>query len=116
MDVAVAETAFEDDEGVGYWVSAAARQISEVARRLRRQLLAGIMSVVRAVSRFRPRLIVGSQQGGMVALLCSLPLVLELALRERVATATELQEAFCTWPAVEGFIGIEPFIQGPYND
>ena len=74
------------------------------------------MQVIHEVSRRRPRLLVGAHQGALLVLLCALPLVVEAALRARVSTEAELVAARNTWGAVEGFVGIEPFLQSQYLD
>ena len=61
-------------------------------------------------------MLVGAQQGALIVLLSSLPLVVEAALRGRVSTEVELTDARNTWVAVEGFIGVEPAVQGTYTD
>ena len=48
--------------------------------------------------------------------MCSLPFVVEAALRQRVSTESELIEARNTWGAIEGFVSIEPFSQAQYLD
>ena len=61
-------------------------------------------------------MLVGAQQGGLIVLLSSLPLVVEAALCGRVFAEVELADARNTWVAIEGFVGIEPSIQGTYTD
>ena len=77
---------FTDDDNFGYWVDVKARQLSESVRKLRKQILTGVVTLVREVCRRRPRMLVGAQQGALIVLLSSLPLVVEAALRGRVST------------------------------
>ena len=98
--------AFSDDENFGYWMDVKARQTSESVRRLRKQVLTGVVTLVREVCGRRPRLLIGAQQGALIVLMASLPLVVEAALRGRVSTEVELVEARNTWCALEGYLGI----------
>ena len=72
--------------------------------------------MIREVCRPKPRLLVGAHQGALMVLMCSLPFVVEVALRQHVSTETELIEARNTWGAIEGFVSIEPFSQAQYLD
>ena len=58
--------------------------MSETVRRLRKQILTGVMTMIREVCRRKPRLLVGARQGALIVLMCSLPFVVEVALRQRV--------------------------------
>ncbi|CAE7576221.1 unnamed protein product [Symbiodinium microadriaticum] len=79
-------TSFADDDNVGYWIDARARQMSETVKRLRKQILTGVMTMIREVCRRKPRLLVGAHQGALIVLMCSLPFVVVEALRQRVST------------------------------
>ena len=53
-------------------------------------------------------MIVGYGQGGLIALLCTKPLVLELACRARIVSAPEMVAIRRTWPGVVLVAGINP--------
>ena len=105
------EPSFEEPmTGEFYWLAPYARQAAETKKRYRKQVLAGIVTVLRAVGRILPDFIVGMQQGAMIAALCSNPLLLEVATRQRVATDAELVQLRAGWPRVRGILAIEPFV------
>ena len=105
------EPPFEEPmSGEYFWLAPYARQATEVRKRFRKQVLAGIITVLRAVCRIRPAFIVGIQQGAMIAALCSNPLVVEVAARQRVATDAELAQLRATWPEVRSILAIRPFV------
>ena len=116
VDLRDVEPAFEDEcTGEGFWFAPFARQPAEAKRRFRKQALAGVVTVLRAVSYHKPRFIVGVQQGGVISLLCGRPAVVETATRQRVATTTELNGLRKTWPNVLGFLVIEPFVTAAHS-
>ncbi|NDD62505.1 MAG: hypothetical protein EBZ36_00750, partial [Acidobacteria bacterium] len=104
------EPSFEEPvTGEFYWLAPHARQAAETKKRYRKQILAGVVTVLRAVGRTLPDFLVGSQQGALIAVLMSNPLVLEVATRQRVATDSELEQLRAGWPRVRGILGIQPF-------
>ena len=58
---------FADDDNFGYWLDVKARQMSESVRKLGKQIL--ITTLVGEVSRRRPRLLLGAQQGALIVLI-----------------------------------------------
>ena len=58
----------------------------ETKKRFRKQVMAGIVTVLMAVSTSIPEFIIGCQQGAVIAALCANPLLLEVVTRQRVAT------------------------------
>ena len=111
IDMIDVEPSFEEPmTGEFYWMAPYARQPAEAKKRFRKQALAGIITVLRAVGRLLPDFIVGVQQGAMIAALCSNPLLLEVATRQRVATDSELVQLRAGWPRVRGILAIHPYV------
>ena len=103
VDFVDVEPPFEEPlSGEFYWLAPHARQATETKKRYRKQVLAGIATVLRAVGRLLPDFIAGIQQGAMSAALCSNPLLLEVAARQRVATDAELTQLRAAWPRIRG--------------
>lgn len=74
LEITDVEPSFEEPmTGEFYWMAPYARQAAETKKRYRKQVLAGIVTVLRAVGRLLPDFIVGIQQGAMIAALCSTP-------------------------------------------
>ena len=74
------------------------------------------LCVLREVSRWRPHLVVGEGQGGLVAMLLGLPLVYEFACRYRGATPPELTAFRGTVPLVQAIIAMDPCIARGFPD
>ena len=105
------EPPFEEPaSGEFFWLAPYARQPSETKKRFRKQVLAGAVTVLRAVGRLMPDFIAGVLQGAMIAAVCSSPLLVEVAARQRVATEAELAQLRAAWPKIRGFLAIKPFV------
>ena len=109
----VCDPPYEDDPSVSpsadqtaYWYKPHAT--TEEARRklLRKQIFASLVTVLQAVARYRPVALVGAGQGGLIALVCSRPLVLEAACRARIVTSRELIEIRKAWVGVVAVFGV----------
>eukprot|EP00973_Karenia_brevis_P056547 7866011-Karenia_brevis.AAC.1 len=65
----VADPPFQTDgiDCKGYWLKPDAKEYMRRVRRLKSQLSSALITLLNAVERTRPRLIVGEGQGGVVA-------------------------------------------------
>ena len=63
-----------------YWLRPRDRDPDRRRKMLRKQIFAGLVSVLSDVAKYRAVAIIGSEQGGLIALLCARSLVLEVAL------------------------------------
>ena len=110
MNFLEVEPPFEEPgSGEYFWLAPYARQPSEVRKRYRKQILAGIVTVLRAVGRMAPDFLAGIQQGGLIAALCANPLLVEAAARQRVATESELAQLRAAWPRLRSVLSVRPF-------
>ena len=75
---------------------------------MRTQGLAGAVHLLSLVSKYRPRVVVGVQQGGVVVALAGLPLLLETACRLRAIPHTELAEFRRGWAGVQALVAVHP--------
>ena len=117
VDFVDVEPPFEEPlSGEFFWLAPYARQAAETKKRYRKQVLAGIVTVLRAVGRVLPDFIAGFQQGAMIAALCSNPLLLEVAARQRVATDAELTQLRAAWPRIRGILAIRPFVTAAHSN
>ena len=62
------------------------------------------------VARHRPSIIIGHEQGGTIAALSALPLVLEAACRARIVTTSEIGVIRQAWAGVRGIFVISPIL------
>ena len=101
----------EDDvDGQGYWMRPHQAKTDARRKGLRKHVLTSLMLVLAYVVKHRPRLLVGVEQGGLIAALCSLPLLLEVACRQRVAETRQMQMIRQTWAGVSAIISINPIM------
>ena len=66
------------------------------------------MCVLAQVSRYQPRLLLGTGQGAVMAGLMGMPRVVELAIRLRAPIDRELRDYRQSWSRVGGLIAVEP--------
>jgi hypothetical protein len=94
----------------GFWFQPHARRLEDQATKLRTQILAGEIHLLGLVSKHRPRVILGVQQGGVISALAGMPLLLETACRLRAVPQSELAEFRRAWAGVQA-----PFSGQPLN-
>ena len=57
---------------------------------MKTQILSGVVSVLHLVGEYRPIAFVGVEQGGLMVLMCSRPLLLEAVCQARIVTCQGL--------------------------
>ncbi len=62
------------------------------------------------MAKYRAVMIIGSEQGGLISLLCARSQVLEVACRARILTAKEMRNAREAWCGVVSTIAINPVV------
>ena len=77
---------------IGRWFRPHHHKAEERAKMLKKQMLGGIMCVLAQIARYQPRLIVGTGQGGLMAGIMGMPIVVELAVRLRAPLDREIKE------------------------
>ena len=95
---------FEDDMGIAAFFEGIRPRMNPAAcaKQLRRDMLAGVATGLRAVELHKPHLILGLGQGGIIALAMGTPLVVETAMWARNAQHEESIRMAATWKAVKG--------------
>eukprot|EP00973_Karenia_brevis_P049154 6817140-Karenia_brevis.AAC.1 len=80
----VADPPFQTDDidCKGYWLKPDAKEPKQRVKKLRSQVSSALVTLMNAVERVRPRLIVGQGQGGTIAAASTFPLILERACRD----------------------------------
>ena len=99
-----------DIECKGFWFKPHARKREEQVRKLRTQILAGEIHLLGLVSKYRPRIILGAQQGGVISALAGKPLLLETACRLRAVPQSELAEFRRGWAGVQALLSVNPSV------
>ena len=79
-------------------------------KRLRTNLLAGLVQILRLVAKHRPKIIVGVQQAGVAILMVGLPLLLEMACRLRPVPPEEIAEFRRGWAGVHALLSVNPAV------
>ena len=104
LDCQIAEPPFSTEEidCRSYWVNEAQVKI------LRKQICTGRSAALQHATRWKPGLIVGYGQGGLLAALAALPLVVEAACRTRVTPLEVMREYREAWAVVRGTVAICP--------
>ena len=100
----------EDVDGKGFWFRPRHYKADERRKQLRKQLFASLVTMLGYVTRHRPDMIVGCEQGGTVAALSTLPLVLEAACRARVLTSPEVKAIRQAWAGMKAVYIVNPIV------
>ena len=83
----VAQSAETDpDTGAESYLRPRGKDVADRKKKLRAQMLYATTLLLREIVRWRPHLVVGQGQGGLVALTLAFPRVLEAACRARIST------------------------------
>ena len=100
----------EDIDGKGYWLRP--RQAKPDARRkeMRKHILTSIMLVLSYAVRFRPQIILGVEQGGLIASLMTFPALIEQTCSARIAESRQMSMIRQAWAHVAAVIAINPLM------
>ena len=101
---------FEDDLGVASFFEGTRPRMNPAAcaKQLRRDLLTGVATALRAVELHKPHLILGLSQGGIIALAVGRPLVVEFAMWARNVQPEESVLMASAWKAAKGCVAVQP--------
>ena len=100
----------EDTDCAGYWTRPVAQKYDARRKLLRKEVFASIVTVLTQMVRYHSRIIVGYEQGGLVAACLSMPLVVETACRTRIVTAREMSTFRRAWSRLCGLFVFNPLI------
>ena len=103
-------------EGRGFWLRPVAPKAEERRKFFRKQMFASLVLVMSLVVRHRPRFILGIGQGGLVAALLSMPLVVEAACRARIVTSDEMCAMSQAWSGDTACLSVDPVILPARSD
>jgi len=78
---------------------------------LRKQIFAGLVSMMNQIVVTEPDLIIGCGQGAIIALLAGLPLVLEKACRMRATTQDTTKDYRRAWARIRAIVAFDPSLQ-----
>ena len=92
----------------GIWVRPVAKQEEARIKLLRKHILIALIALLDAVAQHGPAIVVGLGQGGLIAALASMPLLLEQACRYRVVGMEEMASYRVSWSKVLAHISINP--------
>eukprot|EP00973_Karenia_brevis_P076055 10564558-Karenia_brevis.AAC.1 len=105
----VADPPFQTDDidCKGYWLKHDAKEHKQRVKKLKSQVSSALVTLLNAVERVRPKLIVGQGQGGTVAAASTLPLILERACRDRAVTQHQMYTFRQAWSRVTAILVID---------
>jgi hypothetical protein len=112
LDCQIAEPPYSTEEldCRGYWFNLAARTDEARVKILRKQIFTGLSAMLQHATRWKPDMIVGYGQGGLLVALAALPLVVEAACRTRVTPLEVMREYRETWALVRAAVAICPSV------
>ena len=102
---------FEDDEGCCSHFDGAVARLpagNKKNKRMRVDLLTSCAKVLREVAAYKPGLILGFGQGGVVVALLRWPLVVELTLQARNLQTKEVREIGSSWGRIKAVWSVNP--------
>ncbi len=113
LDCQVAEPPFsaEDLDCRGFWLTPPVTRSDEAREKLlRKQVFTGLTAMLQHATRWKPELLVGLGQGGLIAALAALSLVTEAAARSRVTPMEVMREYRETWANMRAIAVITPVV------
>ena len=118
FDCQIAEPPFTTEEldCCGYWFRLPARADEARVKILRKQIFTGLSAMLQHATRWKPDLIDGYGQGGLLPALAALPLVVEAACRTRVTPLEVMREYRETWAVMRGVVAICPLIMPQHTN
>ena len=97
-------------DGKGYWLRPIHAQDDGRRKILRKQLFTGVVLALSALVRQQSRVVLGYGQGGLVAAMLSMPLVVEASCRARIVTDVEMLDIRRAWAGLEWIIVVDPLV------
>jgi hypothetical protein len=100
---------FVDDFGHAAFFDKSKKYVQkQIVLDTKRDLLTSIAAVIRSIAIHKPDIVVGSGQGGAVAIALASPLLLEVCLAARNFKLPELREIAPAWSKVKQIVAIQP--------
>ena len=102
--------AFEDDHGLCAHIDGATARLKgeRQVKRLRVDLLTSCAKVLRGIGSFLPNFVAGVGQGGLIAAMVRLPLVVEITLQARNLQRSEIHKVVSGWSGVKAVWSFNP--------
>ena len=97
-----------DQQGV--WIKPGQANNSRYLRNLKQQINQSLIHLLRGVAKFRPRIIIGEEQGGIISGMATVPVILEKILREGAYTQAEMESFRRGWSNVDAIVSVDPRI------
>ena len=97
-------------EPSAFWLRPHHRDLDTRRRLLGKQTLAGLVAILNQVVKFRPKVIIGVGQGGLMSMFCTRSLLLEAACRARILTAAEMRGIREAWSGVVSLVAWDPIL------
>ena len=100
---------FVDDYGHAAFFDKSKKYVQkQIVLDTKRDLLTSIAAVLRSIAIHKPDIVVGSGQGGAVAVALASPLLLEVCVAARNFKLPELREIAPAWRKVKQIVAIQP--------
>merc|ERR1712015_322759 len=96
-------------EPSAFWLRPHHRDVDVRRRLLRKQTLSSLIAVLNQVVKFRPNVIIGTGQGGLMCMFCTRSLLLEAACL-RMLTGVEMRGIREAWSGVVSLVAWDPLL------
>jgi len=111
LEIVSVDPPFSEDDDIdtkGYWFHPKGRTSEDRRKALRKQVFSSLAVLLSFVAQHQPQIILGFEQGAVIALLASFPLILESACRARMVTLSEWANIRKAWSKMICIVGFNP--------
>jgi len=109
IDMKIATPPFHTDdlEAKGWWLKPDGHTEEKRAVKLKSQVTGGLVVFLTEIEKYRPRLVIGVGQGGVVVAMSSFPVMSERACRDRAVTQHQMETFRQAWAGVTSLLVVD---------
>ena len=116
MQIATPPFHTDDLECKGFWLKPDAHTYEKRVKNLKSQVSSALVSFLTEVEKWRPRILLGVGQGGVIVGMSTFPVIMERACRDRAVTQHQMLSFRQAWSGVTSLLVVDPVILPTSNN
>ena len=100
----------------GYWLKPDGKTEERRIKQFRKHVSIVLVELLKEVNKYRPRVVLGEGQGGIVVAMSSFPLIVERACRDKALSSQQMEQFRRAWSGVVSLIVADPVFGNTSNN